>query len=588
MAGRSPAAGGARYPLRAIAVGRTTDLLDRGLVEAEAAIDWLKYHLRQRRAPGRFHIQPYRGHGTANRLYISGRVFQGIPIPPARANDSRFRNLWHTVRRLGIDDVPAARVMATAGAVSHTVLTDDEGYFEFSLPATTIPGAEEVWREVLFELIDPVPPDGRVTARGFAIVPPAQARFGIISDIDDTVVETDVANLLRMLRLVLLTNAHTRLPFAGVSAFYRALHAGPAGPFTNPIFYVSSSPWNFYDLLTEVFEVHEIPVGPLFLKDYGLARDLLLSRGHMEHKLACIGHILDTHPQLSFVLVGDSGQKDPEVYREAAYRHPGRITAVYIRDVSTLHRDHEIDSIAEDLVAHGVEMVRVNDTLAAAEHAARTGLIDPAALAGCARRARRRSRFAGSVRHLLDRRTLRPSRPLMGARGLFSGGIDTPRPGRLIANQSRIPAVRSLLLLRRCTWDPLPPSQPIGSATSYSSAMAGPVRRLSSTPAVTPPAPPGATDPPTKAPPSPCSPPKRSPTAISMNCSVAYAEWMDHKINFIDTPGYLDFVGETKAGVRVADGAVVVLAGPSGVEVGTERVWEMLRTDSFRRSSSSP
>jgi elongation factor G len=63
---------------------------------------------------------------------------------------------------------------------------------------------------------------------------------------------------------------------------------------------------------------------------------------------------------------------------------------------------------------------------------------------------------------------------------------------------------------------------------------------------------------------------------VSMNVSVAYAEWMDTKINFLDTPGYLDFQGETRAGARVADGAIVVLAGPSGVEVGTERVWEMI------------
>jgi elongation factor G len=63
---------------------------------------------------------------------------------------------------------------------------------------------------------------------------------------------------------------------------------------------------------------------------------------------------------------------------------------------------------------------------------------------------------------------------------------------------------------------------------------------------------------------------------LSMNVSVAHAEWKDTKINFVDTPGYLDFQGETRAGVRVADGAVVVLAGPAGVEVGTERVWDMV------------
>jgi elongation factor G len=70
--------------------------------------------------------------------------------------------------------------------------------------------------------------------------------------------------------------------------------------------------------------------------------------------------------------------------------------------------------------------------------------------------------------------------------------------------------------------------------------------------------------------------PEETAHGISINAAVAYAEWMDSKINFVDTPGYLDFVGETKAGVRVADGAICVLSAPSGVEVGTERVWDFL------------
>ena len=64
---------------------------------------------------------------------------------------------------------------------------------------------------------------------------------------------------------------------------------------------------------------------------------------------------------------------------------------------------------------------------------------------------------------------------------------------------------------------------------------------------------------------------------ISMNVSVGHAEWMDSKINFIDTPGYLDFIGDARAGIRVADSAICVLSGPSGVEVGTQRVWEMVQ-----------
>jgi elongation factor G len=63
---------------------------------------------------------------------------------------------------------------------------------------------------------------------------------------------------------------------------------------------------------------------------------------------------------------------------------------------------------------------------------------------------------------------------------------------------------------------------------------------------------------------------------VTMNVSVAHAVWMDTKVNFLDTPGYLDFLGETKAGIRVADGAICLVSGTNGVEVGTERVWELL------------
>lgn len=71
--------------------------------------------------------------------------------------------------------------------------------------------------------------------------------------------------------------------------------------------------------------------------------------------------------------------------------------------------------------------------------------------------------------------------------------------------------------------------------------------------------------------------PEETAHGLSMNVSVAFADWNGAKINLIDTPGYLDFTGETRAGVRVADGAVLVLSGPSGVEVGTERAWDLLR-----------
>jgi elongation factor G len=61
----------------------------------------------------------------------------------------------------------------------------------------------------------------------------------------------------------------------------------------------------------------------------------------------------------------------------------------------------------------------------------------------------------------------------------------------------------------------------------------------------------------------------------SINLALAYAEWMDVKVNLLDAPGYLDFVGDAVAGIHAADGALVVVGATAGVEVGTELVWEV-------------
>jgi phosphatidate phosphatase APP1 len=214
--------------------------------------------------------------------------------------------------------------------------------------------------------------------RDRVIVPPPDAEFGIISDIDDTVIRTDALDLLAMARNVYLHNAHTRLPFEGVAALYRALQAGTQGGY-NPIYYVSSSPWNLYDLLIDFFDIRGIPLGPLFLADWGFSTDTLLTPAHRVHKLPAIQNLLETHPRLPFLLIGDSGQQDPEIYLEVARRNPGRIPVVYIRDVTSAKRDAEVHAIAEEVRRAGSEMVLVKDSAAAAEHAAARGLIVPQA-----------------------------------------------------------------------------------------------------------------------------------------------------------------------------------------------------------------
>jgi phosphatidate phosphatase APP1 len=183
-----------------------------------------------------------------------------------------------------------------------------------------------------------------------------------------------------MARMVLLANARTRLPLAGVAAFYRALQGGANGMSPAPFFYVSSSPWNLYDLFVHFMEIHDIPAGPLLLRDLGLSQGVLIQSSHAAHKRDQIDRLLQHYPDLNFILIGDSGQRDPEIYRQVVIDFPGRIRAIYIRDTSVAKRSEVVETMAHELSRQGVDMLLIQNTVAAAEHAAAHGLIDAATL----------------------------------------------------------------------------------------------------------------------------------------------------------------------------------------------------------------
>ncbi len=330
-------------------------------------------------------LLPYRSYGTATRLYLVGRVLDDAPLPPVAERSSTWRGLRTMWQRLETDEVPGAEIEVTYGPQTARVLTDKEGYFRLNLqPHAPLPW-NDGWHPVPLRLVG-LPPGFRltggpdqdaVTATATVLVPPPDAEFGIISDIDDTILETGATSLPRMFRNTFLREYRQRLPFAGVAEFYRALQMGLNGKRNNPVFYVSSSPWNFYDLLDDYMTHHGLPAGPLLLRDFGLRRQNL-REGHLDHKLREISQVFETYPALAFVLIGDSGQRDPVIYREVVRRFPGRVRAIYIRDVeagAASKRDAVVTRLAAEIHAEGVPMLLVADTAAAAAHAASLGLI---------------------------------------------------------------------------------------------------------------------------------------------------------------------------------------------------------------------
>ncbi|MES3025073.1 MAG: phosphatase domain-containing protein [Pseudomonadota bacterium] len=345
---------------------------------ARAAGSFARQALRRLGTPlgeRRLMVVPYLGFGNAGKIWVKGRVLDERGFREQSRQDSRWRNLFALYQRLESDEVAGARVRAHFQGQSHDTLTDEGGYFSFEIAPPVAPGGG--WHTVELELPGSgAGGDGEpVRANAEVIVPAPTARFGIISDIDDTVLWTNVTNKLNMALMLARSNAHTRKPFKGVAAFYRALQHGAGGNENNPVFYVSSSPWHLFGPLLEFLRVQAIPVGPLLLRELGMRQVLNLTK-HGNHKLGKIDLILSYYPEMQFVLVGDSGEQDPEIYAEVLKRHPKSVRVIYIRNVNPdPSRIEALDRLIEEVSATGTQLILAPDSVFAAAHAAAEGLI---------------------------------------------------------------------------------------------------------------------------------------------------------------------------------------------------------------------
>jgi phosphatidate phosphatase APP1 len=318
-------------------------------------------------------ICAYRGYATRDRAFVVGRVLANTPPANPRDRDSGWRNLRDTYRRFATRELPGVPVTVSLGGREVTAKTDAEGYYDVELPHVL--RNEQPWLSAEAHC---VVRGQRLSAAHEILAPTPHAEFGIISDLDDTVIETNITSLWTAAKLTFMGNAKTRKPLEGVAALYASLQNGRAGRPVNPIFYVSTSPWNLYDLLCEFMQLNDIPRGPLFLRDWG--RDSFRRTRTPGHrmKLDRTIKLLADFPELPFILVGDSGQHDAGVYAEAAALHAHRIKAIYIRDVeptTATRRDDHVRQHIKTAAQHGVPMLLAPDSQAMAHHAAEIGLI---------------------------------------------------------------------------------------------------------------------------------------------------------------------------------------------------------------------
>ncbi|MDT0182871.1 DUF2183 domain-containing protein [Microbacterium sp. ARD31] len=336
--------------------------LQRWVVAVESAWDRRRLRRAASRTPAHFRIEPYIGHGGPAGVVVRGRVLDNPLAGEAVEDESVRAAVRRTVRHFLTDELPGVPLRVTVGDASVDAVTDGEGYFLVRVPASPS-SLSSPWTSGVVALAGDyrgvTSAQGQVEVR----VPAGAARFGVVSDVDDTILQTGVQRVLRMVVQTFAGSALTRTPFPGAAELYRDLAAG-----VNPVFYVSSSPWNLHSFLLAFLRHRDFPIGPVLL------RDLLGTAAGREQKHDRIREILDLHPDLRFVLIGDSGEHDPQIYADIGREHPDRVLAVYIREVRLDPGDGRVEKVT-DAWDSDVPFVLAADSDAVRRHAAGLGLL---------------------------------------------------------------------------------------------------------------------------------------------------------------------------------------------------------------------
>ncbi|RYV50718.1 App1 family protein [Pengzhenrongella frigida] len=320
-----PDAGGAARSMGRHRGGRIEDAMNRVV----ARVLW--------RRGWRTTVLPYAGYGGQGWIRVLARaaLVPAAPPGPARGGAAdpvdlppdavpRIRGWRHLVTA----QVEGVAVEVRAGSSSHRTVSDHGGYLDVTLPVDLAPG----WHQVELTYAG-----GRVSAPVYVVAPDVTA--GIVSDIDDTVMITSAPRPLLAVWNTFVVHEGTRRPVPGMADLYGDLLRDHPGA---PVIYLSTGAWNAAPALVRFLRRFDYPAGPLLLTDWGPTRTGWFRDG-FDHKRAALRRLTTEFPHIRWILVGDDGQRDPEIYAELALEQPDRVRAIAIRQLSG----------AEQVIVHG-------------------------------------------------------------------------------------------------------------------------------------------------------------------------------------------------------------------------------------------
>ena len=321
----------------------------------------------------------FQTYGTRDHLYARGRALEDETIDLAQKGTLKL--LLNSWRRFETDEIRHAPLrLHLSDGRNFEVQTDSHGYFFLDQTVGNLGtlANSEGWLpyEISFDFQKKV--EHRILGDnrfpGALLIPSGSASYGVITDIDDTILHTGVTSYMKwqVIANTLFKRADRRIPLQGSARLYHMLHRGRSGREANPVFYVSHSPWNLYRYLEFFLHNHGFPKGPILLRSMASVLGRKVA-GHIPHKEHEILNILRTYPEKPFILIGDSGERDADIYLEVARRHPGRILAIYLRSVRHRKKMRRVRNLIETETSVPVLLVDHSDEVLA--HARTMGLV---------------------------------------------------------------------------------------------------------------------------------------------------------------------------------------------------------------------
>jgi phosphatidate phosphatase APP1 len=290
------------------------------ILHRAARIEDAFHHWRERRGRKRgltTTIIPYSSYGSTDWARVLCRVVLTRGTGASKKRAEKVRG-WRSFFSIPVDD---EIVTVTIGGKEVRLKPGRGGVIDEHVKVSLAPG----WQTAT--LASP----GSDPAIAYIFVVDPQASFGIISDVDDTVMVTALPRPLLAAWNTFVLDEHARRPVAGMAVLYdRLARANPLAP----VVYLSTGAWNVAPTLTRFLRRHLYPRGAMLLTDWGPTHDRWFRSG-AEHKRASLRRLASEFPSIKWLLVGDDGQHDEEIYGEFAASHPDNVAAVAIRQLST-------------------------------------------------------------------------------------------------------------------------------------------------------------------------------------------------------------------------------------------------------------